>query len=70
MKYNIRYLLGIDDGGTKTEFLLTDSDGNEIKRIFLDTSNSVKRGCVYENMIINLRPIKNTINICRKENAE
>ena len=29
MKNNIRYLLGIDGGGTKTEFLLTDSDGNK-----------------------------------------
>lgn len=41
---HIRYLLGIDGGGTKTEFLLTDIDGNEIKRIFLGASNPVNIG--------------------------
>lgn len=35
----IKYLLGIDGGGTKTEFLLTDLNENEIKRLFLGTSN-------------------------------
>ena len=40
----INYLLGIDGGGTKTEFLLTDLDGNEIKRIFLGASNPVNIG--------------------------
>lgn len=41
---NIQYLLGIDGGGTKTEFLLTDSDGNEIRRLFLDGSNPLNKG--------------------------
>lgn len=40
----IKYLLGIDGGGTKTEFLLTDYDRNEIKRIFLSASNPVNIG--------------------------
>lgn len=44
MNNNIRYLLGIDGGGTKTEFLLTDSGGNEIKRIFLGNSNPINHG--------------------------
>lgn len=38
------FLLGIDGGGTKTEFLLTDSVGNEIKRLFLGGSNPVNKG--------------------------
>lgn len=40
----IKYLLGIDGGGTKTEFLLTDLNGTEIKRIFLGASNPVNIG--------------------------
>lgn len=40
----IRYLLGIDGGGTKTEFLLTDLNQNKIKRISLGTSNPVNIG--------------------------
>lgn len=44
MSNNIKYLLGIDGGGTKTEFLLTDSDENEIKRIFLGGSNPNSQG--------------------------
>lgn len=40
----IKYLLGIDGGGTKTEFLLTDLKENEIKRIFLGASNPVNIG--------------------------
>lgn len=40
----INYLLGIDGGGTKTEFLLTDLNGNEIKRVFLGASNPVNVG--------------------------
>lgn len=35
----VKYFLGIDGGGTKTEFLLTDSNGNEINRLFLSGSN-------------------------------
>lgn len=49
----IKYLLGIDGGGTKTEFLLTDIDGTEIKRVFLGASNPVNIG------------IENTENILR-----
>ena len=41
---NIKYLLGIDGGGTKTEFLLTDMNEKEIKRIFLGASNPVNIG--------------------------
>ncbi len=41
---NIEYLLGIDGGGTKTEFLLTDINGNEITRLILDGSNPVNKG--------------------------
>lgn len=40
----IKYLLGIDGGGTKTEFLLTDLYRKEIKRIFLGASNPVNIG--------------------------
>ncbi len=40
----IKLLLGIDGGGTKTEFLLTDLDGTEIGRTVLGTSNPVNIG--------------------------
>jgi N-acetylglucosamine kinase-like BadF-type ATPase len=40
----IRYLLGIDGGGTKTEFLLTDLGGQEINRLILGASNPVDIG--------------------------
>lgn len=40
----IKYLLGIDGGGTKTEFLITDLSANEIKRICLGTSNPANTG--------------------------
>lgn len=40
----IKYLLGIDGGGTKTEFLLTDTNGKEIKRTVLGASNPVSNG--------------------------
>lgn len=40
----IKYLLGIDGGGTKTEFLLTDINEIIIKRIVLGTSNPVNIG--------------------------
>ena len=43
-KKSIKYLLGIDGGGTKTEFLLSDLNGNEIKRLFLGGSNPVNIG--------------------------
>lgn len=35
----IRYYLGIDGGGTKTEFLLADGEGKEWKRVLLGTCN-------------------------------
>ncbi len=41
---NIKYLLGIDGGGTKTEFLLTDSGERKIRQIVLGTSNPVNVG--------------------------
>lgn len=41
---NRKYLLGIDGGGTKTEFLLTDSNGKEIRRLILGASNPVSTG--------------------------
>lgn len=40
----IKFLLGIDGGGTKTDFLLADSDGKEIRRLFLGGSNPVNAG--------------------------
>ena len=40
----IKYLLGIDGGGTKTELLLTDLKGDEIKRLFLGGSNPNNQG--------------------------
>ena len=40
----IRYLLGIDGGGTKTEFLLTDMDGVQISHAVLGPSNYVDIG--------------------------
>lgn len=41
---NRKYLLGIDGGGTKTEFLLTDSSEKEIRRLILGASNPVSIG--------------------------
>lgn len=43
-KKEIKYLLGIDGGGTKTDFLLTDLDETEIKRVILGSSNPVNIG--------------------------
>lgn len=40
----IKYLLGIDGGGTKTEFLLCHTNGDKIKRIVLGPSNPVNIG--------------------------
>ncbi len=50
----IKYLLGIDGGGTKTEFLLTDLNHNEIRRAVLGASNPIAVG------------IENTIQILEK----
>lgn len=44
MSENIKYSLGIDGGGTKTEFLLTEFNGKEIGRIILGSSNPVSTG--------------------------
>lgn len=44
MADKIKYLLGIDGGGTKTEFVLTDLNENKINRIVLGTSNPVNIG--------------------------
>ncbi len=41
---SIKYLLGIDGGGTKTEFLLASSTGKEIRRLFLGGSNPINKG--------------------------
>lgn len=41
---NMNCLLGIDGGGTKTEFLVTDSSGREIRRLILGPSNPVSTG--------------------------
>ena len=41
MSNDVKYLLGIDGGGTKTEFLLTDLNGKEIKRLIIGASNPV-----------------------------
>ena len=40
----IQYYLGIDGGGTKTDFLLTDESGNQINRVILGPSNPVDIG--------------------------
>lgn len=44
MSNDTKWLLGIDGGGTKTEFLLTDLSGNEVRRLFLGNSNPVNKG--------------------------
>ncbi len=36
---DIRYFLGIDGGGTKTDFALTDSEGNLLRRVKLGATN-------------------------------
>lgn len=40
----VKYLLGIDGGGTKTEFLLCGLSGKEISRLILGGSNPVNKG--------------------------
>lgn len=44
IKNEVKYLLGIDGGGTKTEFLLTDKLRQEIRRIVLGGANPVNTG--------------------------
>ncbi|MBQ8649560.1 MAG: XRE family transcriptional regulator [Clostridia bacterium] len=43
-KTEIKYLLGIDGGGTKTEFLLTDLNRNKKERLVLGASNPIDIG--------------------------
>ena len=40
----MRYVIGLDGGGTKTELLLTDLSGNEVDRLILGASNPVDIG--------------------------
>ncbi len=54
MNSNIKYSLGVDGGGTKTEFLFTDPTGKEIRRLILEPSNPVSTG------------IENTYNVLNK----
>lgn len=58
---NTKYLLGIDGGGTKTEFLLTETSEKEIKRLILGASNPVSAGI--ENTYSVLR--EGIIQICK-----
>ncbi len=44
MKNNIRYLLAIDGGGTKTEFILSDKNLNVLNRVLSGSSNPVNIG--------------------------
>lgn len=48
-----KYLLGIDGGGTKTEFLLTDLNGKEIRRLILGASNPVSTGIENTYSVLN-----------------
>lgn len=48
-----KYLLGIDGGGTKTEFLLTDLNGKEIRRLILGPSNPVSTGIESTYSVLN-----------------
>lgn len=41
---DVKFLLGIDGGGTKTEFLLTDLDRKSVRRVVLGGSNPVDIG--------------------------
>ncbi len=41
---NIQYYLGIDGGGTKTEFVLTDADGRVLEQVILGGSNPTDVG--------------------------
>ncbi|MBR3768608.1 MAG: hypothetical protein IKL10_10290 [Clostridia bacterium] len=51
---NIKFLLGIDGGGTKTEFLLTDLNERKIKQIILDSSNPINRGIENSELVLRL----------------
>ena len=43
-KKEVNFFLGIDGGGTKTDFLLTDRFGNQVNRVILGPSNAVDIG--------------------------
>lgn len=62
----IKYLLGIDGGGTKTEFLLTDSDKKPIRNIVLGTSNPINAGIAETKSVLNA----GITEICRNLNPE
>ena len=62
----IKYLLGIDGGGTKTEFLLTDLNGKEIKRLMLGASNPVNLGLGGAEKVLadGITEISKDVNLC------
>ncbi len=62
---NRKYLLGIDGGGTKTEFLLTDLNGKEIRRVLLGASNPVSTGIenTYNVLIDGIKEISAGLNL-------
>ncbi|MBR5156886.1 MAG: XRE family transcriptional regulator [Clostridia bacterium] len=64
-KTEVKYLLGIDGGGTKTEFLLTDSVKKEIARVKLGPSNPVDIGMENTKKILEqgIRQVCEGINI-------
>lgn len=53
MNKETEYLLGIDGGGTKTEFLLVNSNKTKIKRLILEASNPVSTGIENTYNILN-----------------
>ncbi len=61
----INYLLGIDGGGTKTEMLLCDINGNELNRLTLEGCNPVDIGIERCKSILSegIRKICNDINV-------
>lgn len=62
----IRYLLGIDGGGTKTEFLLTDTDSNKIRQLILGPTNPVNIGLAKTLSVLEkgIREICGGIDLC------
>ena len=63
MSYNDKLFLGIDGGGTKTEFLLVDESGKELSRVFGEASNPADLGLkkcekVLKNGIEKILPCK------------
>ncbi len=64
-KKEIRYLLAIDGGGTKTEFLLTDVNKKELARKVLGPSNAVDIGIdkTFEILSQGIREVCSGINL-------